>query len=257
MNCIRNHKLNPNTRSFVPANRVCKIESVKNSDSRNDKNDAIKGTNMNDHHPHRTSNISISPSNALFHFPSVTYDQFDVNTKVCALNHSISHYKLNPNARLFVPGFNHFNIYSHMRNISLNPCARAFVPSNNPILFLSKISKITFSVLNVDAIEFFPFSRSNSDNWTANSDNWTTNSDNWTTNSTEAEFSRLGAIVATCLFLATFIIKSLVFFEVHHNKVTPKDQIKNIKYNYLNNIVVGHLNINSIRNRFQCLKYCR
>ena len=127
-----------------------------------------------------------------------------------------------------------------MRNISLNPCVREFVPSNNPILFFAKTS-ITFSILNVGAKEFIPFSRPNSDNRTRYS--------------TNAEFSRLGEVVATCFFLATFIIKSLVFVETHHNKVTPKDQIKKIKYNYLNNIVVGHLNINSIRNKFQCLKY--
>ena len=192
------------------------------------------------HQPHRTSNISITPSNALFHFASVAYDVFNPNAKLCALNRLISHYKLNPNARSFVPGFNHFHIHSHMRNVSLNPCAREFVPSNNPILFFAKTS-ITFSILNVGAEEFIPFSRSNPDNRTRYS--------------TDAEFSRLGAVVATYFFLATFIIKSLVFFETHHNKVTPKNQIKNIKYNYLNNIVVWHLNIISIRNKFQCQKY--
>ena len=46
-----------------------------------------------------------------------------------------------------------------------------------------------------------------------------------------------------------------MLFETHHNKVTPKDQIKKIQYNYLHNIIVEHLTINSIRNKFQCLKY--
>ena len=37
--------------------------------------------------------------------------------------------------------------------------------------------------------------------------------------------------------------------------VTPKDCINKIKYNHPNNIVLGHLNINSIRNNFSCLKH--
>ena len=30
---------------------------------------------------------------------------------------------------------------------------------------------------------------------------------------------------------------AIVIAEVHHNKTTPKDQIINIKYNHLNNII--------------------
>ena len=67
--------------------------------------------------------------------------------------------------------------------------------------------------------------------------------------------SRLGAVAAVSFALTIFIFKSLGFLEVHHYNVIPKDHIKNIKYNHPKNIVLGHLNINSIKNKFQCLKY--
>ena len=62
---------------------------------------------------------------------------------------------------------------------------------------LPSTSKTSFSVLNVDAKEFIPFS--------------TSNSDYATRYLIDNENSSLGAAMATCFILATFIIKYLMF----------------------------------------------
>ena len=104
------------------------------------------------------------------------------------------------------------------------------------ITLVYPILQIYQSVLNVDANEFIPFSTSNSDNLIDN------------------EILRLGPPLLH-VSLSPLIIKSSVFAEVHHNKITHKDEIKKIKHKYISIKLFWHLNINSIRNKFQCLKH--
>ena len=148
---------------------------------------------------------------------------------------SLYSHTLNPRARLFIPGVSHTDINSDARNISLNPRSHVFVSR----VCVSDICE--YSAVNVNAKEFIPFSTLNS----GKAINYVINSVN----------SRLGAIVATSFILAIFIFNSLGFLEIRHLNITPKNHIKQIKHNHPNNIVLGHLNINSIRNKFQCLEY--
>ena len=73
------------------------------------------------------------------------------------------------------------------------------------ITLVYPILQIYQSVLNVDAKEFIPFSTSNSDNLIDN------------------EILRLGP-PSLHVSLSPLIIKSSVFAEVHHNKITHKDR---------------------------------
>ena len=106
------------------------------------------------------------------------------------------------------------------------------------MLFSDNIPAISFSNLNANAEEYIPTGTSNNNAYFNNAIN-----------------PRVGAIVAVSYILAMLTLNSLGFFKIHLPKVKPKDLIKNIKYNHPNNIVLGHLNINSLRNKFHCLKY--
>ena len=46
-----------------------------------------------------------------------------------------------------------------------------------------------------------------------------------------------------------------VLQEIDNIEISPKEIIKEIKLKNANKIVIGHLNINSLRNKFECLKY--
>ena len=115
------------------------------------------------------------------------------------------------------------------------PCSK---DGPHSMLFSDNIPAISFSNLNANAEEYIPTGTSNHNAYFNDAIN-----------------PRVGAIVAVSYVLAMLTLHSLGFCKIHLPKVKPKDLIKNIKYNHPNNIVLGHLNINSLRNKFHCLKY--
>ena len=66
----------------------------------------------------------------------------------------------------------------------------------------------------------------------------------------------MGAIMVTILILSTFIIYELnINSEQVVNDSDPRIILKNLKIANPNKIIIAHLNINSIRNKFECLTY--
>ena len=122
---------------------------------------------------------------------------------------------LNPNVNEFVP-------YGLKFSQALNPNAKSFVPGITKPDIISKICTIS---LNPHATVFKPFN---------------------------------GHLLLNPLWISiskTLNVNAKEFIPSNCFDVTPKDCIKKIKYNHPNNIVLGHLNINSIRNKFSCLKH--
>ena len=63
------------------------------------------------------------------------------------------------------------------------------------------------------------------------------------------------ALFFLSVFISLILFYYLNFYVSVESKLTPKDSLKNIKINYPKNIIIGHLNINSLRNKFECLAY--
>ena len=59
----------------------------------------------------------------------------------------------------------------------------------------------------------------------------------------------IGALLATCLILVSLLVMVLIFEDLPPNEI-----IRNLKLVNPNKIILGHLNINSIRKKFECLK---
>ena len=57
------------------------------------------------------------------------------------------------------------------------------------------------------------------------------------------------ALMKTCFILSVFVLNDIMTVDL-----SPKEILKNIKLKNANKIVFGHLNVNSLRNKFQCLK---
>ena len=57
------------------------------------------------------------------------------------------------------------------------------------------------------------------------------------------------ALMKTCFILSVFVLNDIMTVDL-----SPKVILKNIKLKNANKIVFGHLNVNSLRNKFQCLK---
>ena len=67
---------------------------------------------------------------------------------------------------------------------------------------------------------------------------------------------RMGAIMVTILILSTFSVYELnINNEQVVNDTDPKIILKNLKNANPNKIIIGHLNINSIRKKLECLTY--
>ena len=71
----------------------------------------------------------------------------------------------------------------------------------------------------------------------------------------KSEICALIACIATLLIISCFIIHELNPNGTKEQDLTPRTILKNIKSDNANKIIIGHLNINSIRNKFECLKY--
>ena len=132
---------------------------------------------------------------------------------------SVNDVALNPNAKEFA---SRVLIYRHR----LNPCAKYFVPG---VQYLDIYSNVGNVALNPHAPHFIPF-------------NNPVPSFTFSTNTTKTGFCALNINANEFIPLSSFDVMS-------------KDHIKQIKCNHPKNIVLGHLNINSIRNKFECLKY--
>ena len=65
------------------------------------------------------------------------------------------------------------------------------------------------------------------------------------------------AIFATSLILCALILREIqnINRNLHIEDLSPKILLRNLKLNNANKIVIGHLNINSIRNKFDSFKY--
>ena len=122
----------------------------------------------------------------------------------------------------------------------LNSNATPFVFHHHNTAQISFTSNKTVSVLNPLAEMYFPLKKKNSVNCT------------------------IASIMATIFILSIFVIydncmvnesldDSLKEFDT--SEISPKEMIKEIKLKNANKIVIGHLNINSLRNKFECLKY--
>ena len=57
------------------------------------------------------------------------------------------------------------------------------------------------------------------------------------------------ALMKTCFILSVFALNDIMTVDL-----SPKEILKNIKLKNANKIVFGHLNVNSLQNKFQCLK---
>ena len=65
----------------------------------------------------------------------------------------------------------------------------------------------------------------------------------------------LWALYTTCLILSSCLYRVFLFTGVHSlEDISPKEIITNQKLTNPNKIALGHLNINSIRAKFQCLR---
>ena len=65
------------------------------------------------------------------------------------------------------------------------------------------------------------------------------------------------ALIATVLILSAFILTNIFNIDNKQDvqELSPRDLLTNIKLANANKIVIGHLNINSIRNKFDSFKY--
>ena len=61
-------------------------------------------------------------------------------------------------------------------------------------------------------------------------------------------------MIFTCTIITLLLFRCFGFYDECITDA-PKERIKNIKYNHPNNLILSHLNINSLRNKFQCLEY--
>ena len=134
----------------------------------------------------------------------------------------------NPNANNFILELDDVN----MTSISLDPNAVVFIPR--------KIYKITMSSNTEDIAEppmldcpcILPSFQDKG-----------------------YEICALIVCIAALLIIPCFIIHELNPNGTKEQDLTPRTILKNIKSDNANKIIIGHLNINSIRNKFECLKY--
>ena len=61
-------------------------------------------------------------------------------------------------------------------------------------------------------------------------------------------------MIFTCTIITLLLFRCFGFYDECITDA-PKERIKNIKYNHPNNLILSHLNIISLRNKFQCLEY--
>ena len=206
------------------------------------------------------------------------------NVTFACKKYRFSEYNMNPKFPLFMnPNLNSTNgntlsaARCHMlySKLNFNPYAETFIPPTN-------ISK-----LNHNAIHFVPIeticTECTDDNYTCYSEPnifngfvssncitlpWTPFSSNFSYQSLNPyakifvsvhipnrDNYRVGAIIATSLILSAFIFRFLI---IDDNQITagivPRDLLSTLKLRNPNKIMIGHLNINSIRNKFECLK---
>ena len=65
----------------------------------------------------------------------------------------------------------------------------------------------------------------------------------------------IAAFYATFLILAAFLVSEFNFSVVKDiHECSPKDSIRKLKFSNPNKIILGHLNLNSIRLKFECLR---
>ena len=64
----------------------------------------------------------------------------------------------------------------------------------------------------------------------------------------------IAASFATILIISTFLIHE-ININSKQDDLSPRDVLKNLKIQNTNKIIIGHLNINSLRNKFECLKF--
>ena len=148
------------------------------------------------------------------------YLNFDANAVTFIPNCShLSSNILNPNAHAFLP----YKMVNDNCAIS-TICSRVIQPKLNFASFMS-----TPASLNVYATPYIPlgFRLSPSVSSTV-----------------------ITAFMNTCFILSVFLLNEIITVDI-----SPKYTIKNIKLKNANKIVFGHLNLNSLRNKFECLKY--
>ena len=65
------------------------------------------------------------------------------------------------------------------------------------------------------------------------------------------------AIFATLLILCALILREIqnINRNLHTEDLSPQILLRNLELSNANKIVIGHLNINSIRNKFDSFKY--
>ena len=135
----------------------------------------------------------------------------------------------------------------NMLNLTLNPLALPFIPLHCMENNLS---------LSVNAPCFYPIYTQNNTN---------TRSTNYALNPYAKLFVPLHmllkkncvirAILVTLLFLLVLLLIIIISINTHEiDDMNPKDLLKKLKYDNPNKIIIGHLNINSIRSKFEFLK---
>ena len=66
----------------------------------------------------------------------------------------------------------------------------------------------------------------------------------------------IAAVLATVLIISSFLINEININSKHLlYDLSPRDILKQLKIQNTNKIIIGHLNINSIWNKFECLSY--
>ena len=66
----------------------------------------------------------------------------------------------------------------------------------------------------------------------------------------------IAAFIATILIISCFILKEIKKYnQLTEYVLSPRVVLKSLKLKNANKIIMGHLNINSLRNKFESLKY--
>ena len=103
---------------------------------------------------------------------------------------------------------------------ALNPCARIFFPRQN------NLSVMSYVITNIDNTSVTNNNRVN---------------------------CVIGALFATSFVLA-FMLMFIIFHRISFTDFPPNEIIRSLKFAHPNKIILGHLNINSIRNKFELLQ---
>ena len=171
-------------------------------------------------------------------------------------HHTIIHKSsLNPCAESFVSKVN-INLKSIMNNVSvkktfvLNPFANSFVALSPPKLLLSTTTCSNILGLNPSVATFYPkqINKLFTAHTSHSSEPGLVQSSNNITLPTNLTLNPLATIFAPDIFCGINRISP-----ESHIEITPDTILNELRVKNLNRIIVGHININSIRNKFEML----